>query len=515
MLGRYLCGLLLAGLLAVGLGSEPAVEDCGGEFGGIYSGCRRVRATLPDSDKEADAIERMLPDALTASVHVIIVQYGKALLIEEVGRMSDRFLQSRPQWTVYHEEYSWQMHRTHHLIYIRLSNIDRPLIQVAEILNPSDCSSRPLVFKGYHDFDEYGNEHINIGGYSNTFLGTISLVHIHEHAKFIDDGYCPNEINKYNCAFLPMTNCPLPKHYFECTDHDQSCIPWSHVYSSAAVDAHLIYKDFNSNKFRRSIQRPRIDGFSVVGDEYLSRAVFDFEHVSKRKYSMDGIGSLFYTGIFFRRNYDFRAQTAKMIHNFRHTTQPNFGPNQECVAIHIRHHDRVKPGYDMIKYCNEFVRRPDNTCYNRTNGAPIEPDCQNYWDHNYACASAVPFGGITMEAYLKAAELLMDNPKSGSKTVFIVTDDGAWVEQESKPFLGEWAMQVLPAQPNHRSRATINGVTLFASIELLQQCSGLVGHSVSAFTTLLRALMCIRHGPKNNLRFGECPKFYDFAKTAG
>jgi hypothetical protein len=199
-----------------------------------------------------------------------------------------------------------------------------------------------------------------------------------------------------------------------------------------------------------------------------------------------------------------------MIHTFRRSSKPAFNANDQCVAIHIRHHDRVKPGYDMLKYCSEFVRISRKECHNKTDGKPIEPDCRNGWDFDYACNSAVPFGGITFAAYLKAAALLMDNTINVTKTVFIMTDDGAWVDQEKQPFVGEWNIQVLPAQPRHRSRATINGVTLFSSIELVQQCTGLVGHTVSAFTVLLRAMMCIRHGPKNNIRFGECPKFYDF-----
>ena len=203
-----------------------------------------------------------------------------------------------------------------------------------------------------------------------------------------------------------------------------------------------------------------------------------------------------------------------MIHSFRHTSKPTFGPNDACVAIHIRHHDRVKPGYDMLKYCNEFVRRPDDSCYNRTNGEPIEPDCRNHWDYDYACISAVPFGGISFEAYLKAAALLMDEPRNGTRTVFIMTDDGAWVDEQKLPFMNDWNIHVLPAQPKHRSRATINGVTLFSSIELVQQCTGLVGHSGSAFTILLKTLMCFRHGPKNSIRFGECPKFFDFRELS-
>lgn len=139
---------------------------------------------------------------------------------------------------------------------------------------------------------------------------------------------------------------------------------------------------------------------------------------------------------------------------------------------------------------------------------------RNGRDKVYGCGSAVPFGGIPFEAYLRAAALLLEPGQP--KVAFVVTDgDGRWIDEQRKQrHMHAWTIHVLPAHPLHKLRATINGATLFASIELIQQCSGLVGHSSSTFALLLRALMCVRHGPSNNTRFGECPKYYDFRELS-
>lgn len=494
--------------------SQVSVDDCGLEFQGMYTDCRRVTATLPTSDRSVDAIQNLLSDSLTAFTHVIVVNYSHSIPLLEIGAMSDYYLQSRPYWTVFREDYPWQDHRTNSLIYIRLSHVDRPLIKIAEVMNPVNCSQRLLVFRGYHDFDQYGNEHSNLASYADRFLGTIPVVHIRDVAKFIDDGYCPNQINKHDCAFLPMTNCSLPRRYLECKRNDRSCTPGHMVYSSATPDAEIIYENSEKSDIHSKFKRAYFEPFSMIGDFVRSTELFDFEHVSREKYAMNGVGTLYFTAVFFRRNYDFRSRTAEMIRAFRKSTNPPFSPNKQCVGIHIRRHDRNKPGVDMLKFCHEIVR--DSTgriCHNRTTGEPIIDDCRRGYD-NYACASAAPFGAITMDSYLKAAELLLNDANDGRKTAFIITDDGAWVEEEIKRFTADWDIHLFPAQPNHRSRATVNGVTLFASIELMQQCGGLVGHTVSAFTVLLRAIMCVRHGPINDMRFGHCPKFFDFRSLA-
>lgn len=491
-------------------------SGCNAEFIRMYTNtCKRLKVRLHDSTTSntsiASLLEQYLPDSRTSSAHVISIEYKDTMSRDRIGSISDAFLQRRPNWIVYHEEYSWQKHRSNHVMYIRVGGaLDTTLQQMASVLNPSDCSSRPLVFKGYEDFDEYGNEHFNIADYYQTVLGSISLVHIHTYAKFIDEDYCPNEINKYKCAFLPLTYCPLPLHYTNCSE--ESCVPGNFVYANAQTSSKLLSTNYDNEKLNDVLPKVHIKSVSMVGDVYRSSSALDFTSVDKQKYTMDGLGSIFYTAIFLRRNFDFRSRSAKLIQNLRQSSKPVFNANDHCVAIHIRHHDRVKLGHDMLKYCQDFVRNPDGSCYNRTNNQPIEPDCGNGWDIDYGCTTAVPFGGISFGDYLKAADTLIGPNMFGnqSRTVFIMTDDGEWVKRESQPYLKNWTIHTMPAQPKHRSRATINGATLFASMELVQQCSGLVGHSLSAFTVLLRAIMCVKHGPKNNIQFGKCPKFYDF-----
>lgn len=288
------------------------------------------------------------------------------------------------------------------------------------------------------------------------------------------------------------------------------------MFEGAFPEAKVAFTNYDSKDFRDKLINPNIPPAAAVGRLYLSRKVFDFDEIVERKISEDLTDSMFFTSVFMRRNYDFRARTAKLVHTARYYNTPAMMPTDSCVAIHIRHHDRIKAGFDMIKYCEEFVRRPDGTCYNRTNNEPIEPDCANRLDAAYGCGHAIPYGGITFDMYLRAAEVLLNatgTNTSSLRRVFIMTDDGEWVNEEKKRFKDSWIINVMPAEKKHRSRATINGVTLFASIELMQHCSAMVGHTGSAFTNLVRSMMCVRHGPKNSIRFGECPPFFDFRYT--
>lgn len=145
-----------------------------------------------------------LPDTMTALVHVILIEYGDMLSVDALGRYSDEFLTSRPHWTVYHEDFAWSKHRSNHMIYIRANNLDVTLEAIGAMLNPPDCSSKYLVFRGYNDFDEYGNEHYNIANFFNYVRGSIPIVHINLYAK-VEHSYmhvCVYTSNIYSCIFV-------------------------------------------------------------------------------------------------------------------------------------------------------------------------------------------------------------------------------------------------------------------------------------------------------------------------
>lgn len=164
-----------------------------------------------------------------------------------------------------------------------------------------------------------------------------------------------------------MTHCPMPSAYSKCVAKE-ACVPGAY-FSGAHTEGKAV--PVFTDRFIVPIDLPR-----MYGELYRSRTLFDFSDVDQTRYPYSNEGSVFYTSIFFRRNYDFRSRASEIVHAFRETTMPRFDSTQSCIGIHIRHHDRVKEGYDMSKYCNEFVRRTDGTCYNKTSKRPIETDCR-------------------------------------------------------------------------------------------------------------------------------------------
>ena len=160
---------------------------------------------------------------------------------------------------------------------------------------------------------------------------------------------------------------------------------------------------------------------------------------------------------------------------------------------------------DIAKFCYEFLRLPDDTCRNRTTGMAI-PHCMMGLDYDLGCHTAIPYGVITFEQYIRAAKVI-----SPTTNIIILTDDGRWAKRSSKAYRKEFNIQIFSAPPNHRGPSNFNGANVFASFELAQQCHGFVGHLGSAFSHLIFRYMCFHHHIGGKSVFGQCPDLFDFS----
>ena len=97
-----------------------------------------------------------------------------------------------------------------------------------------------------------------------------------------------------------------------------------------------------------------------------------------------------------------------------------------------------------------------------------------------------------------------------NRNVFVMTDDGPWIEKHKEHFKNEWNIYSIHGTNYHSKRSIVNGVNFLASIEAARQCSGFVGHSRSAVYNMVLDYMCTWHGPEGKRVYGKCPIGFDF-----
>jgi hypothetical protein len=448
--------------------------------------------------------------------YVIIVSNSPEQSKLEVAQMLDTFLMTRPWWVVFEEKKDRSI-----LIKINDVEIRRYLQATSYVQYPFSCADRMMFIRSYlYGFSEYGNEYSNIASNYQTSLGAIFDIYgmnitITKRISFLDNDYCPGILNKWNCAFLSSTNCSWPSEVTRCDGYDlKTCQVHDGVlYSEATPRGEII----DSSKAEKNlILLSSLLSLRKYSQQLLVqwKEVNNFENLSKASINVElSAENIFPIAFIFRLNHDFRRKVWQQISNFRRTTIPHLNSKVNCIMIHIRHDDR-KLGLsemELLKFCKEFIRT-DNGCSNSTTGASI-PHCSNDIDLDYGCSTAIPFGAITFNQYIQAAQSLVQDSDQ-RPDIFIITDDGKWVKTESKAYKKEWNIHIFPAPPNHREPSTANGANVFASFQLAQQCSGLVGHHGSAFTQLIHMYMCYQHRINGKVLFGECPATFDFSVLA-
>lgn len=430
-------------------------------------------------------------------VYALKIKYPANWNTSKIAVFNDAFLTPRPWWMVIAEKYEWDSASESSLRLIRMLQMDKQFMAMAAVQYPTNCEDHMYTLRCTGGFNEYGAEYGNIESMYIAYSGSIVDETVGSNAHWVHDNYCPNTLNKFRCAFLPPHNCTVKE--FPCS-RPIMC------FDKATVDAKSV------DDFRSKLPPLHLEDIS-------SQLVIFYLHESQnyntfvRKVKKINISpSLYYIGLLFRQNYDYRSRVAQFVNEFRKSN--HFYSNQSCIAFHIRRGDRVIDGKNMIEHCKYIVSH----CMNETNttefirSGPFYGCIQYQFDYfGLGCHTAVPYGGLSFDMYMKAAEIISKNT-DGTKTIVVMTNDHAWSVEKSLAYLSDWKIHVTPQPPHFRGSSVEHGVINQGSIELTQQCSSLIGHYGSAFTQLLERYMCFRHGPSNDLKFGTCPIRFDFSE---
>ena len=419
-----------------------------------------------------------------------------------IYNVTDAFITSRPWWSILREPRSYDNNNYRVLLERLPEKVEKSYRLIASKQYPADCSQHKLHVVHITGYDAYGNKISDerSGGSYAWSHDMIFMIIAAKHAKFLDPGYC-KLYNLNLCAHLPMTNCSVPEAFHNLTHFH--VVDVNTYFDKATLDGKYIDKTvtiaFNDSMIHLGM-------FQYTAKVYYY-TVRGFNESSPVFMSSHG-GNLFYdfisTGINHRYNSVFRNLIDEKIHEMRVTSKVFFPATEQCVAIHIRHHDRHIAGEtNIIEWCDKFVHFPNGTCADRYGQVM---GCVKY--KNYGCSSN-PFGYMSFKDYIHAASLVLPHVKN----IFIMTDDGPWVEHHKPSVEDKYNIYTIHGSNMHSADSVANGVTFFASIEAARQCSGFVGHSGSAVYGLMMQYMCTRHGPEGRRKYGQCPPAFNFGMT--
>jgi hypothetical protein len=369
--------------------------------------------------------------------------------------------------------------------------------------------------------------------------------------SWIDRNSCPNTVNKWECAFLPMTNCTIPKAISNATTQESVSIEtrdllWAVMADKAAYDGNLLIDAGGIDVMKLT------DGMGIpsshqrnIANMFKSHDFYYIMPYDKRyfnKYNpyvaFDSALSVFTYLFMTRPNGYYRSKIKQLLHEMKsryEETRTKFHTNTPCVAVHIRRGDRVGFRINMTEWCYNATHdnNPENTgklgCLDIKNRNILSHCPDEISIRDYACNYGTPFGSVTLEAVIDKVRLLV-NPIIYNLLVF--TDDPIWLDDEAnmlKVKNPQWNIFSLksPVLPSDIDKSTIydsletyeraieyfrfrghseSGVYFHASLRLAQQCSAFVGHTASGVSSLFFSSMCLHHAG----RYGFCPPMYDF-----
>jgi len=491
-------------------------------FDTAESALGEVFASLADIDNNHD-VRRMVINFSTSHSSDVV----------DVGHHIDNFIKSRMWWYVTKEPYIWSpSSKQHHIVLSRVQHQFESSLRVISALQFPEsqemCKKSPLVLH-HRDFKhpgwysmlaQYQYVHESLP-YAITGVYVSSANSVNDSTSFVSAEDCPDVVNKWECAFLPVTSCALPESVTHC--HTSNCVVQgvqdtimsSAVYDSASEGGKHINNDspelvaakdltkeppkFNEKmlkEFEIMSQTPR-PGTLYGKPQHPEQAPFHRMMFSEVDY--------YAQGLLLRPSAFYRSRIADTIHHFQQET--GFTSSQRCVAAQIRRGDRAAANLNITQYC-------------------LDPNNRH---SDFGC-SDVPFASVTLRHVVESAVKLVDD---SVRSLVVTTDDEAWLDAqrlELHKTHPEWHIYSLKT-PNHThvplskvpepevalskndpdymfmryGAGTQSGVLLHGSVELSRQCEAFVGHFGCGGTMLVYKALCAQ----SNHREHVCPPSFD------
>eukprot|EP00607_Mallomonas_marina_P005253 CAMPEP_0182433556 /NCGR_PEP_ID=MMETSP1167-20130531/63968_1 /TAXON_ID=2988 /ORGANISM="Mallomonas Sp, Strain CCMP3275" /LENGTH=450 /DNA_ID=CAMNT_0024622393 /DNA_START=170 /DNA_END=1522 /DNA_ORIENTATION=- len=444
-------------------------------------------------------VERLIEDDIAglSRIELSIPRGGNSTLtVVTVGKGIDTFLAYHPWWFIVKEPFKWDKYDLSHFDIVLLRYNKEMEIILRDILYsqyPQDCNSSLLRLQISGGFDSFGNMFFNyVTGKMESQWDVFSPYIIGNNVAFLDDTSCSHMHNRFQCAFIPVTNCSLPD---ELTSGKllEPMFTSADRQGKAANDTYFRKRKESNPRYKIPKSKLKFKGERVYG-------LFTDSGLQRTHSHTDAYDLIFGYAYLYRPNHHFRSIIGHIIRDWKAKQLLPFPTNHDCIAVRIRRGDRALHPENVRDWCVKHVIHSNGSCYNdETQLIDSNPACEHWYDSG--CYSLMPFAVITLEHVFNASRLI-----SQSKNILIGCDDADWLKDQIQTTPTDFNVFTVTAPPNHR-QSTYGGAQYMAAIELARECSALIGHTDSAVTTFFHNIMCIRHGGKQ----GECPLLYDFS----
>ena len=200
--------------------------------------CTSVHAKFSDVSFYSDILDFLVKEDSNSSIRHIAIKAHNTNSAT-INEALDLFISPRPWWIIKEESFPWQDEKLANLSLINVSHaslirfssaLEGYLRRTAKIQFPPEKVCNITLLNVGRLIDNGWASMMALYGYARgnanyaIFAPYISKTNSpEEDTIFAHHSFCPTEKNKWNCAFLPTTNCTFPLAITECKSRE--CLP--------------------------------------------------------------------------------------------------------------------------------------------------------------------------------------------------------------------------------------------------------------------------------------------------
>jgi hypothetical protein len=290
-------------------------------------------------------------------VRQIVIEFDKSFKYSDYEIISsevDKLIMPRPWWKIAVEPYKWQVPMQSKIVLERVHHrFEHRLRFISSVQYPDSATcSESLLLLGKDTFNHpgisstLGMHYLNHAQYPFAVKQIYSSIsnHVNDSTAFISGSDCPKTLNKFEGAFMPMTNCTMPASVTSC--REGRCIAdlketkyFDIFYTSASASGEKIshdtetYKKRKDNRWKSNNIRQQNLSSNLVQYNFKFVAPYDSNVSFDNHFALfsdKGIYDYLFT---LRRNVFYRSKIAQAITNFRSVN--SFPVTERCIAAQV------------------------------------------------------------------------------------------------------------------------------------------------------------------------------------